>query len=150
MKPYVMKKRLDILKSNSTALKGLVEMERCASDSNLKPSLCELVKLRISQINGNDKCLDMHLGNALATGESEQRLVALGKWERSALFSERERAALAWTEALTLIAAHEIPDELYKTARGYFSEGAISFFQQSIFAFPFDTPLGQIRSTSIR
>lgn len=117
-----MKERLDILKSNSTALKGLVEMERCASDSNLKPSLCELVKLRISQINGNDKCLDMHLGNALATGESEQRLVALGKWERSALFSERERAALAWTEALTLIAAHEIPDELYKTARGYFSE----------------------------
>lgn len=122
MKPYEVKERLDILKSNSTALKGLVEMERCASDSNLKSSLCELVNLRVTQINGCNKCLGMHVRNALATGECEQRLAALDQWEDSSLFSERERAALAWTEALTLIAAHEIPDELYRTTRGYFSE----------------------------
>lgn len=117
-----MKERLDILKSNPLALRGLLDMERCASKSNLKPSLCELVRLRASQINGCALHGDVHFKNALAMGENEQRLAALDKWNATSLFSERERAALAWTEALTLISKKGISDELYKTTRGYFSE----------------------------
>ena len=93
-------------------------MHRCGLDHGL----LELVKLRASQINGCAHCIDMHTKELRAAGEDEQRLYLLGAWRESPFYSERERAALAWTEALTLIADGHVPDEVYETARAQFSE----------------------------
>jgi len=93
-------------------------VHRCGLDHGL----LELVKLRASQINGCAHCIDMHTKELRAAGEDEQRLYLLGAWRESPFYSERERAALAWTEALTLIADGHVPDEVYETARAQFSE----------------------------
>lgn len=114
--------RIDYAKVAPDALKAMMEIEKYVAGSNLKHSLCELVKLRASQINGCDYCIAKHSRDALRIGETEQRLQALKIWRKTSLFSERERAALAWTEALTLISENEIPDALYKMVLGYFSE----------------------------
>jgi AhpD family alkylhydroperoxidase len=82
----------------------------------------ELIEIRASQINGCAHCLDMHSRNAREAGESEERLYALAAWQESPLFSPRERAALAWTEAVTLVAETRVPDEVYATALQHFSE----------------------------
>ena len=92
-------------------LKGVVE-----------PRLMHLLKLRASQINGCAYCVDMHTKDARAEGESEQRLYAVSVWEETPFFTERERAALAWTEAVTLVGKDHVPDEVYQLARGQFSE----------------------------
>lgn len=96
-------------------------LERCA----LEPSLLELVKIRASQINGCAFCLDMHTKDARAAGETEQRLHTLSAWRDTPFFSERERAALAWTEAVTLVSAQAIDDALYEATRRHFSEGEL-------------------------
>jgi AhpD family alkylhydroperoxidase len=88
----------------------------------LEHSLLELVKLRASQINGCAHCIDMHTKELRADGESEQRLYLLNAWEESPFYSDRERAALAWTEALTLVTEGHVPDEAYELARAQFSE----------------------------
>jgi AhpD family alkylhydroperoxidase len=91
-------------------------------ESGLELSLLDLVKLRASQINGCAYCLDMHWKDARARGESEQRLYSLDAWRETSYYTERERAALAWTEAVTLIAENHVPDDLYEQVRQHFSE----------------------------
>src|ERR671910_32315 len=93
---------------------ALARLSQAVRGSGLEPSLLELVKLRASQINGCAYCIDMHTKDARAAGETEQRLYALNAWEETPFFTERERGALAWTEAVTLI-ANSVPDE-YKAA----------------------------------
>ena len=90
--------------------------------SGLEPSLRELIKIRASQINGCAYCIDMHTKDARATGETEQRLYALNAWRETPFFSERERAALEWTEAITLITAGHVPDDVFFSVRQYFNE----------------------------
>ncbi|HET7036813.1 MAG TPA: carboxymuconolactone decarboxylase family protein [Thermomicrobiaceae bacterium] len=96
-------------------------LEHYVRESGLEPSLLELVKMRASQINGCGYCLDMHSKVALAHGESAQRLFTLDAWRETPFFSERERAALAWTEAVTLVAQEHVPDDVYEQAREQFS-----------------------------
>lgn len=117
-----MKKRLDYNKVDPTALKGMLALEGYVKNSGLEFSLYELVKLRASQINGCAYCIDMHSKDARKGGETEQRLYLLSAWKETSFFSERERAALAWTEALTLISENEISDELYEKVRAQFTE----------------------------
>ncbi len=102
-----------------TALRSL---ESYVHHCGLESSLLELVKMRASQINGCGYCLDMHSKDARAHGETEQRLYVLSAWREAPFYSERERAALAWTEALTLISTNDVPDEVYQLARRHFEE----------------------------
>ncbi len=90
--------------------------------SNLEPALKELVKIRASQINGCAYCLDMHTKDARAAGETEERVYMLNAWRESSLYGERERAALAWTEALTLLSETHAPEEVYQEVRRHFNE----------------------------
>ena len=85
----------------------------------------ELVKVRASQINGCAYCVDMHTKVARAEGETEQRLYAVIVWEETPFFTERERTALAWTEAVTLVGQGHVPDDIYQQARGSFSENEL-------------------------
>ena len=101
------------------AMRGV---ERYVRASGLERSLIELVKIRASQLNGCAFCLDMHTKDARAAGESEQRIYVLSAWRDAPFYSERERAALAWTEALTRLAPDGVPDELYERARKVFNE----------------------------
>ena len=101
------------------AMRGV---ERYVRASGLERSLIELVKIRASQLNGCAFCLDMHTKDSRAAGESEQRIYVLSAWRDAPFYSERERAALAWTEALTRLAPDGIPDELYERARKVFDE----------------------------
>jgi AhpD family alkylhydroperoxidase len=100
----------------------MLGLEHYVRSSGLEPSLLELVKLRASQINGCGYCLDMHSKDARAQGETEQRIYVLSAWREAPFYTARERAALAWTEALTKIADTEITDTLYDSARAQFSE----------------------------
>lgn len=120
-----MSRRLDYREANPQALQGMFRLEQAARQSGLEPSLLELVRMRASQINGCAFCLDMHSKDARAEGESEQRLYTLSAWRETPFFSERERAALAWTEALTLISQNDVPDDLYASVRAHFSESEI-------------------------
>ncbi len=97
-------------------------VERYVRQSSLESSLVELVKLRASQINGCAFCIDMHTKDARAQGETEQRLYALTAWRETPFYTERERAALAWTEAVTLVSRDQVPDEVYEVVRRQFSE----------------------------
>jgi len=97
-------------------------LERYVHESGLEHELLHLVKYRASQINGCAYCLDMHSKDARALGESEQRLYTVSAWRETPFFTPRERAALAWTEALTLISENGVPDELYEEVRQHFSE----------------------------
>jgi AhpD family alkylhydroperoxidase len=97
-------------------------LERALAQSSIEPALRELVKLRASQINGCAFCIDMHWKDARAGGETEQRLYGLDAWEESPYYSARERAALAWCEALTRVAEGHVPDEVYEEVRPHFSD----------------------------
>jgi AhpD family alkylhydroperoxidase len=97
-------------------------LERYVAQCGLERSLLELIKVRASQINGCAYCMDMHTKDARANGETEQRLYVLNAWREAPFYTERERAALAWTEAVTLVAESHVPDEVYEQARGHFSE----------------------------
>jgi len=90
--------------------------------AKLEHALIELVKIRASQINGCAYCIDMHTKDARAEGETEQRIYALNAWSETPFFTDRERAALAWTEAVTLLGDGHVPDAVYETARLCFSE----------------------------
>jgi AhpD family alkylhydroperoxidase len=114
--------RIDYRRLSPAAFKAYLEFDRAAAASGLEPSLLELIKLRASQINGCAYCLDMHSKDARAQGETEQRLYTLPVWREAPFFSERERAALAWTEALTGVATNGISDELFAATRAHFSE----------------------------
>lgn len=114
--------RMDYKKIDTKGVKAMLNLEKHVRQSDLEPSLLELVKIRASQINGCDYCLDMHTRDAQAQGETEQRLFALSTWRKTPLFSERERAALAWTEAVTRVADTHVPDDVYEALRKQFAE----------------------------
>lgn len=101
------------------AMRGL---QAYVDECGLEPSLKELVKVRASQLNGCAYCLDMHTQDARALGETEQRLYALSAWQETPFFTERERAALLWTEKVTLISIDHVPDEVYEQVRKHFTE----------------------------
>lgn len=114
--------RLDYQQASPGALKAMFALEKHVHQSELEESLIELVKMRVSQINGCAHCLDMHSKDARAAGESEQRLYVLPAWRETTFYTPRERAALAWAEAVTLLADHEISDELYDEVQREFGE----------------------------
>ncbi len=117
-----MKARMDFRKASPEGAKAMGELHSFIHRCGLEHSLLELVKLRASQINGCAHCIDMHTKELRAAGETEQRLYLLDAWEESPFYTERERAALAWTEALTLVTRGHVPDEVYERARAQFSE----------------------------
>ncbi len=114
--------RIDLTKVAPGAYRAMLGLEKYIHECGLETSLLNLVKMRASQINGCAFCLDMHSKDARAAGETEQRLYLLNAWREAPFYSERERAALAWTEALTLIADRHVPDEVYDEVRQHFSE----------------------------
>ena len=97
-------------------------VERDVRECGLERGLLELVKLRASQINGCAYCVDMHTKDARAHGETEQRLYAVVVWRQAPFFTERERAALAWAEAVTLVSREQVPDKVFEIARQQFSD----------------------------
>jgi len=104
------------------AYKAMLGLEQYLHECGLEESLLHLIKLRTSQINGCAYCLDMHWKDLRAIGENEQRLYSLDAWRECPYYSERERAALAWTEAVTLITNGHVPDEVYEEVRPHFNE----------------------------
>ena len=117
-----MKPRMNFFKAAPDTIKALVAVEDQIKASGLDDSLIELVKTRASQINGCAYCIDMHWKDARATGESEQRLYGLDAWRESPYYTDRERAALEWTEALTNITDGHVPDAVYEAVRCHFSD----------------------------
>jgi AhpD family alkylhydroperoxidase len=118
-----MQPRLDAWKAAQGAYRAMLDLEMYVrKSSHLEPSLLELIKMRASQINGCAYCIDMHSKDARAAGETEQRLYALNAWRETPFFTDRERAALAWTEAVTLVSDGHVPDEIYAEARERFTE----------------------------
>ena len=120
-----MQPRIDYRKYEQEPLQQLLAIEKYIAESGLEPKLIHLIKMRASQINGCASCLDMHSIDARAAGESEQRLYTLEAWRETPFFSERERAALAWTEAVTLISQTHAPDDVYGDMQKHFSEKEI-------------------------
>ena len=114
-----------------TAMKGLEDVVR---GSGLEPRLRELVKVRASQINGCAYCVDMHTIDARAMGETEQRLYAVAVWKEAPFFTERERAALAWAEAVTLVSRDQVPDEIFENARREFGEKQLIDLSMAVIA----------------
>jgi AhpD family alkylhydroperoxidase len=120
-----MQPRIDYRKYSQEPLKSLYEIENHLSQGGLDHKLLLLIKMRASQINGCAFCLDMHSIDARAEGESEQRLYALNAWRETPFFSGRERAALAWTEAVTNLSETHVPDEVFAEVKKHFSEKEI-------------------------
>lgn len=104
------------------SFRAFLSLGRYVTTSGLEPSLLHLIRLRASQINGCAYCIDAHAKDARAEGETEQRLYALSAWHLAPFYSDRERAALTWTEALTLISENNVPDDLYESVRQQFTE----------------------------
>ena len=104
------------------ALKAMYGLELYLAKSSIERKLLHLIKFRVSQINGCAYCLDMHSKDLRHEGETEQRLYTLDAWRETPFFTDRERAALAWAEAVTLITEGHVPDELYEETRKHFNE----------------------------
>ena len=119
-----MKPRMDFRHAAPDAFKAMRDLEAGVRRSALEHSLLELVKVRVSQINGCGYCLDMHIKEARAGGETEQRLYLLSAWREAPFYSPRERAALSWAEAVTQVSTNDLPDELYAEVREHFDEKA--------------------------
>jgi AhpD family alkylhydroperoxidase len=117
-----MSPRIDYSKVAPGALRAMFGLESYIHNSGLEESLLNLIRMRASQINGCAFCLDMHSKDARAIGETEQRLYLLDAWREAPLYTERERAALAWTEALTLVADDKVSDEVFNEVRPHFSD----------------------------
>jgi AhpD family alkylhydroperoxidase len=120
-----MEPRIAYNKYSPDALHAMFALEKHLKSSTIEEKLLHLIKLRASQINGCAYCIDMHSIDARAIGDTEQRLYALSAWRETPFFTPRERAALAWTEALTLVSQNHVPDELYEATRKEFSENEI-------------------------
>ncbi len=117
-----MQPRMNFYKASPDAMKAVMGLETFVQKSGLEASLIDLVKTRASQINGCAYCVHMHTKEARQRGESEERLYLLSARHESPLYTARERAALAWTEAVTLVAESRVPDAVYEEARQHFSE----------------------------
>jgi AhpD family alkylhydroperoxidase len=117
-----MEARIDYRKYAAEAQKSLYALEKYIGECGLDHKLIHLIKMRASQINGCAFCIDMHSKDARAEGETEQRLYELDAWRETPFYTERERAALEWTEALTLVSQTHVPDSVYDEVRKQFSE----------------------------
>lgn len=122
LREETMQPRLDINKVAPGALKAMYSLQKYVDECGLEHSLLYLIKVRASQINGCAYCLDMHTKDARANGETEQRLYTLSAWKETPFYTEREQAALAWTEAVTLITEGHVPDEVFERVRAHFSD----------------------------
>lgn len=114
--------RLDFYKANPAAIKALMGVEERIGKSALEKSLSHLVRLRASQINGCAFCVDMHTSDARKGGETDRRLATVVVWRETPFFTDRERAALEWTEALTLVSQEHVPDTVWQVVRPHFSD----------------------------
>jgi AhpD family alkylhydroperoxidase len=126
--------RIDYRQVAPAAVAAMRDVQRYVDHCDLEKPLLELVKLRASQINGCAYCVDMHSKDARALGETEQRLYAVAVWREAPFFSERERAALAWAEAVTLIPQTGVPDDVYQLACSQFSEKELVDLTMAIIA----------------
>jgi AhpD family alkylhydroperoxidase len=129
-----MKARLDFRKASPKGHAAMFALHDFIRTCGLDHTLLELVKLRASQINGCAHCMDMHTKELRADGESEQRLYLLSAWRESPFYSDRERAALAWAEAVTLVTQGQVPDDVYEEARKQFSEEELANLTMALIA----------------
>jgi AhpD family alkylhydroperoxidase len=120
-----MQPRLDFYQANPQAIKALLGLEERTAKSSLEKSLTELVRLRASQINGCAYCVDMHTTDARKGGETDRRLATVVVWRETPFFTDRERAALEWTEALTLVSHEHVPDAVWESVKPHFSEAEL-------------------------
>jgi AhpD family alkylhydroperoxidase len=127
-----MKARITYANADPKALQLLVAVEAHIRTSSLEPKLLHLVKMRASQINGCAFCLDMHSKDAREEGETEQRLYSLDAWQEAPYYSDRERAALEWTEAVTTLTNGHAPDSVYEKVRAQFNDDEIAALTLSI------------------
>lgn len=116
-----MEPRLNPYKSSPKGYQAMANLEQFVDSCGLERPLLELVKMRASQINGCAYCLDMHSKDARALGETEQRLYLLNAWRESPQYTDRERAALEWTEALTLVSESAVEDDVYERVKPHFT-----------------------------
>ena len=129
-----MKPRIDKQKIPPGAFKAMLGLEKYVNGSGLEPALLDLIRLRASQINGCAYCMDMHSKDLRAAGESEQRLYELEAWRETPFYSDRERAALAWAEAVTKLNDGDVSDEVFEQARSQFSEKELIDLTMAIIA----------------
>ncbi len=148
-----MEQRLEYKELAPDGFKAMMGFEHYIHSTGLEAGLLELVKTRVSQINHCAWCLDMHTKDALARGESQQRLLLLPAWREANCYTERERAAFAWAEAVTLLATEEVSDEIYEEARRHFTDKELVGLTFAIIAIngwnrlnvPFRTPVGDYK-----
>jgi AhpD family alkylhydroperoxidase len=129
-----MKARTNLMNVNPGIIHAMLGLEKQVSKGGLDNKLLHLVRMRASQINGCAYCLDMHSKDARVAGETEQRLYGLNAWRETPYYSARERAALEWTEALTLVTEGHVPDEVYERVRQEFSEDELAHLSLAIVA----------------
>ena len=129
-----MQARIEYMKVAPNAMSAMLGLEHYVRQSGLDASLLELVKLRASQINGCAYCIDMHTKDARARGEPEQRLYAVAVWRETPFFTERERAGLAWTQAVTQVSWQHVPEDVYQLARQHFDEKELVDLTMAIIA----------------
>jgi len=129
-----MKARIDLMHVNPGIIQSMLGLERQVHQARFDSKLLDLVRMRASQINGCAYCLDMHSKDARANGETEQRLYGLEAWRETPYYSERERAALEWTEALTLVTETHVPDEVFERVREQFSEDELAHLSLAVVA----------------
>jgi len=120
-----MSPRLDYYSASPKAMKAMIALEALTSSLSIEAPLLHLIKIRASQLNGCAFCTDMHSVEARRAGETDRRLYAIAVWRDSGFFNLRERAALAWTDAVTLLAESHVPDGVYEQARTQFNEGEL-------------------------
>jgi AhpD family alkylhydroperoxidase len=129
-----MEPRIDFAKVNPDAAKAMYALEAYVKNSSLEPSLIDLIKVRASQLNGCAFCIDMHTKEARSKGEDEQRLYLLDAWREAPFYNDRERAALEWTESLTLISSDHVPNEVFELVRQHFSEAELVDLSMAVVA----------------
>ena len=129
-----MKPRLNPYQAAPDAMKAVAALETYVKGSGLEASLIELIKMRASQINGCAYCLDMHARDARAKGESEQRLYLLDAWREAPFYTDRERAAFAWTEAVTKVTEGHVPDAVFEEVREQFNDKELADLTMAIAA----------------
>jgi AhpD family alkylhydroperoxidase len=130
----IMNARIDLMHVNPGIFQAMFGLERQVRQARFDSKLLDLVRMRASQINGCAYCLDMHSKDARANGETEQRLYGLSAWRETPYYSARERAALEWTEALTLVSETHVPDEVYERVREQFSEDELVHLSLAVVA----------------
>jgi AhpD family alkylhydroperoxidase len=145
-----MKQRIVFAQTAPEGVKALMALENYVRRSGIEPTLLELIKTRVSQINGCGYCIDMHTKDARAAGETEQRLHLLSVWREAPCYSDRERAALAWAETVTLLPGNDVSDELYAATQNHFSDEELTNLTFAVItinawnrlAVPFRSPVG--------